>query len=104
MKICKLPKLNEKRKRIAVITQGHNPVILAYNNEITEFTVDLLPRELVIDTNGAGDAFVGGFLSQFVQEKNLSTCVRCGIWAARQVIQRSGCTFDGKPTFNDDLN
>nr|XP_023025282.1 adenosine kinase [Leptinotarsa decemlineata] len=51
------------------------------------------------DTNGAGDAFVGGFLSQYIQELNLETCVKCGMWAASQIIQRSGCTFEGKPSF-----
>lgn len=58
-----------------------------------------LKLEEIVDTNGAGDAFVGGFLSQFIQKQPLGVCVRCGIWAARQIIQRSGCTFEGKPDF-----
>lgn len=64
-----------------------------------EIPVEKLPADKIVDTNGAGDAFVGGFLAQLVQEKSLETCVRCGIWAARQIIQRSGCTFDGTPDF-----
>lgn len=31
-----------------------------------------------MDTNGAGDAFVGGFLSQLVCGKAVSECVRAG--------------------------
>ena len=31
-----------------------------------------LPKEKLVDTNGAGDAFVGGFLSQLVAGKDLS--------------------------------
>jgi adenosine kinase len=50
-------------------------------------------RELLVDTNGAGDAFVGGFLSQLVLEKPIAECVRAGHFAARTIIQRSGCTF-----------
>ena len=50
-------------------------------------------RELLVDTNGAGDAFVGGFLAQLVLEKPIAECVRAGHYAARTIIQRSGCTF-----------
>ena len=48
-----------------------------------------------MDTNGAGDAFVGGFLSQYVQGKSLEKCIDCGIWVSQLIIQRSGkfCFF-----------
>ena len=52
-----------------------------------------------MDTNGAGDAFVGGFLAALVEGKDQSTCVRCGIWAATKIIQQSGCTFPEKMDF-----
>jgi len=32
----------------------------------------------IVDTNGAGDAFVGGFLSQLACGKAVSECVRAG--------------------------
>lgn len=47
-----------------------------------------------------GDAFVGGFLSQLVQEKSIDDCVRAACYAANVVIQRSGCTYPEKPDFN----
>jgi adenosine kinase len=56
-----------------------------------------LPQEKLVDTNGAGDAFVGGFLSQLVVGKDLSESCRAGNFAAHTVIQRSGCTFPPKP-------
>lgn len=99
MKICDLPKQNENRSRVCVITQGCEPVLLAYDGKIKEFPVDKLPKEKVIDTNGAGDAFSGGFLSQYVQGHDLDVCVRGGIYAATAIIQRSGCTYEGKVTF-----
>lgn len=101
LKICKLPKKNEKRERVAVITQGKDPVLLAQNGKVIEIPVHELSDEEIVDTNGAGDAFVGGFLAQFIQEKPLETCVRCGIWAASEIIKRSGCSFDGKPNFQE---
>jgi fructose-1-phosphate kinase PfkB-like protein len=48
----------------------------------------------------AGDAFVGGFLSQLVHEKSIEDCVRAGCYAANVIIQRSGCTYPEKPDFN----
>lgn len=101
IKICELPKHNTKRARVAVITQGKDPVLLVQNGQITEIPVEELSSEEIVDTNGAGDAFVGGFLAQFVKERPLEACVRCGIWAARQIIKRPGCSFDGEADFQE---
>lgn len=100
LKISALPKKNESRKRIVIITQGSDPVLLIQDGTITEFPVEKLLPSQIVDTNGAGDAFVGGFLAQLVMKQSFETCIKCGIWAARKIIQRSGCTFEGVPDFN----
>lgn len=74
-------------------------MILAYEGKIKEFPVEKLSKEKLVDTNGAGDAFSGGFLAQYVQGYGLDVCVRGGIYAATAIIQRSGCTYEGKATF-----
>ncbi|KAK0175331.1 hypothetical protein PV327_009088 [Microctonus hyperodae] len=99
LKMSELPKINDKRKRIVIITQGADSVILAKDNIITEFPAVHLSEENVVDTNGAGDAFVGGFLAQYVKGLSIETCIKCGIWAATVIVQRSGCTYEGKPDF-----
>ncbi|KAM0949869.1 putative adenosine kinase [Dioscorea sansibarensis] len=99
LKISALPKASGTHKRITVITQGSDPVVVAEDGKVKLFPVTLLPKEKLVDTNGAGDAFVGGFLSQLVQEKNIDECVRAGCYAANVVIQRSGCTYPEKPDF-----
>ena len=63
------------------------------NGEVTTYDVEILPTEKLVDTNGAGDAFVGGFLSQLVQGKDMRTCVLAGHYSARVIIQASGCTL-----------
>uniref|UniRef100_A0A1B6J821 Adenosine kinase n=1 Tax=Homalodisca liturata TaxID=320908 RepID=A0A1B6J821_9HEMI len=93
--MTRLPKQNTKRSRIVIITQGAEPVILAKDGETKEFPVSLLPPEKLVDTNGAGDAFVGGFLAQLIQGASIDQCIDCGVWAATEIVQRSGCTFDG---------
>ncbi|CAA6666890.1 unnamed protein product [Spirodela intermedia] len=100
LKISQLPKVSSTRKRIAVITQGADPVVVAEDGKVSLFPVILLPKEKLVDTNGAGDAFVGGFLSQLIQEKPIEECVRAGCYAANVIIQRSGCTYPEKPDFH----
>ena len=65
--------------------------------QVREYPSIPLAKEKLVDTNGAGDAFVGGFLSQLVAGKELPECVRAGNYAAHTVIQQSGCTFPGQP-------
>nr|DAD26749.1 TPA_asm: hypothetical protein HUJ06_028217 [Nelumbo nucifera] len=98
--ISQWPKASGTHKRITVITQGADPVVVAEDGKVKLFPVVLLPKEMLVDTNGAGDAFVGGFLSQLVQEKPIEDCVRAGCYAANVIIQRSGCTYPEKPDFN----
>ena len=76
-----------------VFTQGADPTLVIADGAVTSYPVDRLPKELLVDTNGAGDAFVGGFLSQLAQGKPVSECVRAGHYASRVIIQRSGCSF-----------
>ncbi|EAY86759.1 hypothetical protein OsI_08139 [Oryza sativa Indica Group] len=100
LKISQLPLASGKQKRIAVITQGADPVVVAEDGQVKTFPVILLPKEKLVDTNGAGDAFVGGFLSQLVQQKSIEDSVKAGCYAANVIIQRSGCTYPEKPDFN----
>lgn len=78
------------RKRTVVFTQGSKSTIVAYDGVVTEYAVEPLAADKLVDTNGAGDAFVGGFLSQLIQKKGIEDCVKAGHWAAKQIIQVSG--------------
>ncbi|KAL8241149.1 hypothetical protein R6Q59_014504 [Mikania micrantha] len=100
IKISQLPKASGSHKRITVITQGADPVVVAQDGKVKTYPVILLPKEKLVDTNGAGDAFVGGFLSQLVLKKPIAECVRAGCYASNVIIQRSGCTYPEKPDFN----
>lgn len=95
VKLMKLPKANKDRNRIIILTQGHLPVLLFEKDSIREFPVIELKECDIVDTNGAGDAFVGGFISQLIQKKSFDDCINCGIVAAREIIKRSGCATGG---------
>ncbi|CAD6263032.1 unnamed protein product [Miscanthus lutarioriparius] len=86
LKISQLPKASGTHKRITVITQGRDPVVVTDDGKVKTFPVILLPKEKLVDTNGA--------------EKSIDECVRAACYAANVIIQRSGCTYPEKPDFN----
>ncbi|XP_017840444.2 adenosine kinase isoform X2 [Drosophila busckii] len=98
-RLVALKKLNTERPRIAILTQGCDPVLLIQHDSIQEFPVKMLAVHEIVDTNGAGDAFVGGFLSQYVQGKSMDVCIRCGNYAAGHIIKNPGCTYSGASEF-----
>jgi hypothetical protein len=62
---------------------------------------DLVLTFLINITFNFSSFFFSGFLAQFVMGKSLETCIRCGIWTATEIIQRSGCTYEGLATFSE---
>ncbi|XP_061564208.1 adenosine kinase-like isoform X2 [Cololabis saira] len=95
-----LPKENGKRQRVVVFTQGKDDTVATVVDKVTMFPVVDIDQNDIVDTNGAGDAFVGGFLSALVQEQTLEECIRAGHYAANVIIRRVGCTFPEKPDFH----
>jgi len=92
-------KVNTKRNRMVVFTQGANPTVVFHEGKVTEYAVPPVPADEIIDTNGAGDSFCGGFIAGYVQGKDTEKCVAAGNYAAGQVIRRSGCTLPPKVEF-----
>ncbi|KAL8935817.1 MAG: hypothetical protein Q9211_004497 [Gyalolechia sp. 1 TL-2023] len=87
-----LKKANEGRKRTVVITQGTDPTVVAVQGEgkAREYPVRTIGAEEIYDTNGAGDAFAGGFVAGIVEGKSLEECVDMGQWLAKLSIQELG--------------
>jgi len=79
--------------RICVLTHGGDSTIVVTGDEVRKFPVPKLAKSKMIDTNGAGDAFVGGFLSHHLRGGSLAVCIQAGHAAARNCIQQSGCVL-----------
>jgi len=94
--IAASPKANTKRDRTVVFTQGDKATIIVHKGVVTEYAVEPLAKELLVDTNGAGDAFVGGYMAQMIQGRDTAASVKAAHWAAKFVIQQSGTTLPGK--------
>merc|ERR1712125_108340 len=87
------------RKRTVVITQGSEPTVVAINGHITEHPILVLPKEKLVDTNGAGDAYVGGFLAALSKGLPVADCCKAGAYSASVIVQHSGCTFPATPDY-----
>jgi len=99
LKLADHEKLNKSRTRMVVFTQGANQTIVCRDGKVSKFTPIKCSQDEIVDVNGAGDSFVGGFLSRFVQQKPIEECVAAGHYAAWECIKRSGCTFPPTPQF-----
>jgi adenosine kinase len=99
----KTPK-RTSRPRTVVFTCGADPIVLVIGDgerlwSTSEYGVIPCPDNDVVDTNGAGDAFVGGFLAMMALGRPIVECVAAGNYAANVVIRQPGCTFPPKPHF-----
>ena len=63
--------VNGKRTRTVVISQGKEPTIVVQDGNVSVFPVPLLDPAKIVDTNGAGDSFVGGFFSYLLSGEPL---------------------------------
>ena len=104
-------KLKPKENRLLVITDGENGAYWGkYNYEekrlehmIQYFAYDIKEDEIK-DLNGAGDAFLGGFLCKYMQGYSVHDCCKMGIEAATVILKNVGCTFDKEKKLSAQLN
>lgn len=72
---------------VVVVTCGNRGSIIISGSERIE--VDCIPT-VVIDTTGAGDAYVAGFLSGWATNQTFAECGRLGSIVASEVISHFG--------------
>jgi adenosine kinase len=75
--------------RKVVITRADD-VVVANGSEVALFGVEKLPKEEMVDANGAGDAFCGGFIAAMMKAKGDDIAVKAGVYAAQVIIRTSG--------------
>merc|ERR1719174_3072357 len=77
--------------RTVVITQGADATLVAKKGHVTTYPIVKLDKEKIVDTNGAGDAYVGGFLAGLAKGKDVPDCHKAGSYSACEIIKQSGC-------------
>lgn len=94
-KTAALPKANGARARRVVFTHGGDPAIVVGGDctETKEYPVIPLADGELVDENGAGDAYVGGFLAGLAQGWAEKQCFAAASYCAWVVIRRHGCAL-----------
>jgi sugar/nucleoside kinase (ribokinase family) len=82
--------------RIVIVTLGANGV--AVSDEDAIHRIPTCKPEKVVDPTGAGDAFIGGFLAEYVNGESLPWCSCVGSASASFVVEAIGPTLFGDKT------
>jgi len=85
------PKSNPSHPRYVIFTQGSKETILVSSAEPDSPKVYPVNKvDNIVDTNGAGDAFAGGFLGAFVAGKSIDESVEAGHKLGSMCVQQIG--------------
>jgi len=93
--IAAFEKVNASRPRTVVITHGAEATIVAIaNQEVPKvYPIYQIKPEDIVDTNGAGDAFAGGFMGALVLGKSIDEAVDAGHRMGSMCVGQIGPQF-----------
>jgi sugar/nucleoside kinase (ribokinase family) len=98
--VTRLPELDQAVKAvhdygvsIVIVTLGANGAAVSVEDTIHH--VPVFKPQRIVDPTGAGDAFIGGFLAEYVRGEDCSWCSCVGSATASLVIEGVGPTFFG---------
>jgi sugar/nucleoside kinase (ribokinase family) len=82
--------------KIVIVTLGSKGALLSV--EGTRYDVPACVPAKLVDPTGAGDAFISGFLAEYVNGENILRCACVGAATASFVVEGIGPTFFGDKT------
>jgi len=100
-------KFNKNKNRIIVNTRGQNSTLIFSKNvvdhrkELIEIPPLELDESLIVDLNGAGDGFAGGFFTGIMLNLNLYQCGQLGNKIASEIIKLKGFQIPYKMDIKD---
>jgi sugar/nucleoside kinase (ribokinase family) len=77
-----------------IVTLGVKGAALSV--EKTLYSIPACSSRIFVDPTGAGDVFIGGFLTEYVRQKDSLWCACVGSAAASLVVEGIGPTFFGE--------
>ncbi len=80
--------------KTVIVTLGAKGAILSV--EKTVYNIPSCSFRKLVDPTGAGDVFIGGFLTEYIRQKDSLWCACVGAAAASTVIEGIGPTFFGE--------
>lgn len=79
--------------RIVIVTLGAKGAILSENRKLHQ--IPTCSSRVLVDPTGAGDAFMGGFLTEYLNNKDAFWCACVGSASASLVVESIGPSFSG---------
>lgn len=83
-------------ERTVIFTHGLEPTVAVSPKGTNTYAVKPIPNDKIVDTNGAGDAFAGGFVAGLAQNYSLDKAIDLGQWLAALSLQEIGPSFPKK--------
>lgn len=77
-----------------IVTMGAKGSVLSV--EGAQYNIAACPSQVLVDPTGAGDVFIGGFLTEYLRQKESTWCACVGSAAASIVVEGLGPTYFGK--------
>jgi sugar/nucleoside kinase (ribokinase family) len=77
-----------------IVTMGAKGSVLSV--EGAQYNVAACPSKVLVDPTGAGDVFIGGFLIEYLRQKESLWCAAVGSAAASLVVEGLGPTYFGE--------
>lgn len=77
-----------------IVTLGAKGAVLSVSG--TLYNIPACRSRVFFDPTGAGDAFIGGFLTEYIRQKDSLWCACVGSAAASLVVEGIGPTFFGE--------
>lgn len=77
-----------------IVTNGAKGAVLSV--EGTQYNIGACHSEVLVDPTGAGDVFIGGFLTEYLKGKEPVWCGAVGSAAASLIVESIGPTYFGK--------
>ena len=60
-----------------------------------QYNIVACPSQVLVDPTGAGDVFIGGFLTEYIRQKESLWCATVGSAAASCIVEGIGSTYFG---------
>ncbi len=76
-----------------IVTLGAKGSVLSV--EGAQFNIPACPSQVLVDPTGAGDVFIGAFLTEYMRQKESLWCAAVGSAAASLVVEGIGSTYFG---------
>ncbi len=77
-----------------IVTMGAKGSLLSV--EGAQYNVPACQSSVLVDPTGAGDVFIGGFLTEYLRDKTSLWCASVGSAAASMVVEGIGSTYFGE--------